>query len=65
MESFMVDQQIQSVWTSGEDEPHPLKDERYEKCYFFNVLQQEHNDKATKSPVDPTTSDTHGMLNKT
>ena len=41
MESFMEESQIQSVWLSGEDEPHPLKDERYERDYFYLELQRQ------------------------
>ena len=61
MEAFMEDSQIQSIWLSGDDEPHPLKGEQYQGCYFYpEMLSRNQGQKDLND--DESTSESHGKI---
>ena len=59
MESFMEDSQIQSIWLSGDDEPHPLKGEQYQGYYFYPEMLNRNQDQNDLND-DESTSESHG-----
>ena len=61
MESFMEDSQIQSIWLSGDDEPHPLKGEQYQGYYFYPEMLNRNQDQNDLND-DESTSESHGKI---
>ena len=57
----MEDSQIQSIWLSGDDEPHPLKGEQYQGCYFYPEMLSRNQDQKDLND-DESTSESHGKI---
>ena len=43
MENFMQPE-FDSVWVTGDDEPHPLKHENYQNLYYYYADQRRQNE---------------------
>ena len=57
----MEDSQIQSIWLSGDDEPHPLKGEQYQGYYFYPEMLNRNQDQNDLND-DESTSESHGKI---
>ena len=57
----MEDSQIQSIWLSGDDEPHPLKGEQYQGYYFYPEMLNRNQDQNDLND-DESTSESQGKI---
>ena len=56
MENFMQPE-FDSVWVTGDDEPHPLKHENYQNLYYYYADQRRQNELK-----DDQSSETQGKI---